>query len=212
MPEILQQNIALAIAALLVALALAWWLFHARRKTSVQLEERPDGETAPRRNQALIDAAPAAPAAPAVQPAAEVAAIEEVAPGELSAAANMNSTAAAGELADAEAGAPGSLREAMQQVPPRNAGAAPPAAGAGDAASDDLSRIKGLGPKLVVLLGEMGVTRFAQIAEWDDAEIDRVDARLGRFAGRIRRDDWVAQARLLAAGDDAGYEARFGRL
>jgi predicted flap endonuclease-1-like 5' DNA nuclease len=77
---------------------------------------------------------------------------------------------------------------------------------------DDLSLIKGLGPKLVDQLRELGVTRFAQIAAWDDAEIDRIDAQLGRFQGRIRRDDWPAQARLLAAGDSAGYEAKFGKL
>lgn len=77
---------------------------------------------------------------------------------------------------------------------------------------DDLRRIKGLGPKLVTLLAEHGVTSFAQIAAWDDADIDRIDARLGRFQGRIRRDDWVAQARLLAAEDTAGYEAKFGNL
>lgn len=79
-------------------------------------------------------------------------------------------------------------------------------------AADDLTRIKGLGPKLNAALAVLGITRFDQIAAWDDAEIDRVDAQLGRFAGRIRRDDWVEQARLLAAGDMDAYQDRFGRL
>uniref|UniRef100_UPI00197B0CED hypothetical protein n=1 Tax=Pseudopontixanthobacter vadosimaris TaxID=2726450 RepID=UPI00197B0CED len=79
-------------------------------------------------------------------------------------------------------------------------------------AADDLTRIKGLGPKLNAALAVLGITRFDQIANWDDAEIDRVDAQLGRFAGRIRRDDWVEQARLLSAGDMDAYEDRFGRL
>ena len=78
--------------------------------------------------------------------------------------------------------------------------------------NDDLLLIKGLGPKLVEQLRALGVTSFAQIAAWDDAEIDRIDAQLGRFQGRIRRDDWPAQARLLAAGDTSGYEAKFGKL
>lgn len=79
-------------------------------------------------------------------------------------------------------------------------------------AADDLTRIKGLGPKLATTLHHLGVTRFEQIAAWDDAEIDRIDAQLGRFQGRIRRDDWVAQARLLAAGDTGGFNARFGAM
>ncbi|NCP10415.1 MAG: hypothetical protein GW859_00415, partial [Sphingomonadales bacterium] len=58
----------------------------------------------------------------------------------------------------------------------------------------------------------LGVTRYDQIAAWDAADIDRIDAQLGAFQGRIRRDDWVEQARLLAAGDTAGFEAKFGAL
>lgn len=80
------------------------------------------------------------------------------------------------------------------------------------AAGDDLTRIKGVGPKLCDVLVSLGVTRFDQIAGWSDEDIDRIDARLGRFEGRIRRDNWVEQAKLLAAGDTAGYEERFGKL
>lgn len=86
----------------------------------------------------------------------------------------------------------------------------PPIAEAGG--GDDLTRIKGVGPKLVQQLRELGVTTFAQIAAWNDADIDRIDAQLGRFQGRIRRDDWREQARLLAHDDTAGYEAKFGKL
>jgi predicted flap endonuclease-1-like 5' DNA nuclease len=76
--------------------------------------------------------------------------------------------------------------------------------------TDELIRIKGLGPKLAATLGELGINRVEQIAAWTDADIDRIDAQLGRFQGRIRRDEWVEQARLLAAGDTAGFEGRFG--
>jgi predicted flap endonuclease-1-like 5' DNA nuclease len=79
-------------------------------------------------------------------------------------------------------------------------------------AGDDLTRIKGLGPKLAALLGSLGVNSFAQIAAWGDADIDRIDAQLGTFAGRIRRDNWVEQAKYLAARDMAGFEGKFGRL
>lgn len=76
--------------------------------------------------------------------------------------------------------------------------------------ADDLTRIKGLGPKLAALLGEFGITTFAQIAAWTPQEIERIDAKLGRFSGRITRDQWVEQAKLLAAGDESGFTARFG--
>lgn len=77
---------------------------------------------------------------------------------------------------------------------------------------DDLSRIKGVGPKLVALLGSLGVNTFAEIAAWSDADIDRIDAQLGAFSGRIRRDNWVEQCKFLAAGDTAGFEGKFGKL
>jgi predicted flap endonuclease-1-like 5' DNA nuclease len=69
-----------------------------------------------------------------------------------------------------------------------------------------------LGPKLSATLHGAGVTSFAQIAAWSDADIDRIDAQLGRFQGRIRRDDWVGQAKLLAQGDENGFAERYGKL
>ncbi len=186
MPELLQEYWILILVALVIGVVVAWWIFHASRRTKVELEDKPDGESAAKRNQALIDA----PAAAA---------------GAVSAAANSDDVAAAPAVADAEAGPAISPQEAP--VAPETAPPPPR-----EAAADDLRRIKGVGPKLVTLLAENGVTRFAQIAAWDEAEIDRIDAKLGRFEGRIRRDNWVEQARLLAADDIAGYEARFGNL
>ena len=62
--------------------------------------------------------------------------------------------------------------------------------------ADDLTQIKGLGPKAAAKLNEMGVMRFGQIAEWSDGDIARVDEAIqGR--GRIERDNWVGQAKML---------------
>ena len=77
---------------------------------------------------------------------------------------------------------------------------------------DELTRMKGVGPKVAALLNGLGITRYDQIAGWSDADVARVDAQLGAFKGRVTRDQWVEQARLLAAGDTAGYEAKFGKL
>ncbi|WP_448582777.1 hypothetical protein [Thermaurantiacus sp.] len=84
----------------------------------------------------------------------------------------------------------------------------PPAAGP----PDDLRQIKGVGPKLATLLGELGITRFQQIADMSEAELAALDARLGQFQGRPARDRWQEQARLLAAGDVKGFEQLHGKL
>ena len=77
---------------------------------------------------------------------------------------------------------------------------------------DNLALLKGVGPKLNVLLVSLGVTRFDQIAEWDANDVAEVDQYLGNFKGRVERDNWVDQARLLAAGDTTTFEAKYGAL
>ncbi len=65
-----------------------------------------------------------------------------------------------------------------------------------DSPADDLTEIKGLGPKAAEKLNAEGVTRLSQIAAWTDADVDRFDALInGR--GRIVRDEWVKQAKAL---------------
>lgn len=77
---------------------------------------------------------------------------------------------------------------------------------------DNLMHLKGIGPRLAKTLYDMGIGKFSQIAAWTDEDIARIDARLGPFAGRIKADRWVEQARLLAAGEVEAYEAEFGKL
>src|SRR5205809_5852784 len=78
--------------------------------------------------------------------------------------------------------------------------------------SDDLSRLKGVGPKFADALRGAGFNRFDQISSLTPTEIDRLDARLGSFAGRINRDRVVEQADYLARGDTDGFEQKFGKL
>lgn len=77
---------------------------------------------------------------------------------------------------------------------------------------DDLQRLKGVGPKLASRLHELGITRYHQLATMDPAEAAAIDDRLGAFKGRLARDRVIEQARLLDAGDIAGFEAQFGKL
>ncbi|HKL64494.1 MAG TPA: NADH:ubiquinone oxidoreductase [Roseovarius sp.] len=74
--------------------------------------------------------------------------------------------------------------------------------------ADDLKRIKGVGPKLEKLINEMGFYHFDQIANWTGAEITWVDDNLKGFKGRVSRDNWVEQARILAAGGETEFSHR----
>lgn len=65
---------------------------------------------------------------------------------------------------------------------------------------DDLKIIKGIGPALEKLCHSLGYFHFDQIAAWTPAEIAWVDDNLEGFKGRVTRDEWVAQAKILAAG------------
>jgi len=76
---------------------------------------------------------------------------------------------------------------------------------------DDLLVIKGIGEKLNALLTSLGVFHYRQIAEWTEREVAQVDAQLGQFRGRIVRDRWIEQARMLADGRLDAFEAEFGR-
>jgi NADH-quinone oxidoreductase subunit E len=69
---------------------------------------------------------------------------------------------------------------------------------------DDLKRIRGIGPRLEAMLHGMGIYHFDQIAGWTADELAWVDTHLEGFRGRASRDEWVAQARLLAAGGQPG--------
>lgn len=164
MMELVEANWPLFVIALVIGLLVAWWVFVAMRRTSVTTDTSDvldEGKGAASRNEALINAPPAA-----------------------------------------EKAVPLKTETVAEKAP----------VAAANVAIDDLSRIKGVGPKLVALLHENGVTRFAQIAEWSEADIDTIDAKMGRFEGRIRRDNWTEQAKFLAADDTAGYEGKFGKL
>ncbi|MFZ2996502.1 hypothetical protein [Sphingobium sp.] len=87
-----------------------------------------------------------------------------------------------------------------------------PAAVAPPSSEDDLLRLKGVGPKLKTLLISLGITRYAQIAQWTETDLSAIDAKLGSFKGRPVRDQWIDQAKYLAAGDIAGFEAKYGKL
>ena len=106
--------------------------------------------------------------------------------------------------ASAAADAPTSDEPAPEPAAPVTDGAEP--------TGGTITQLKGLGPKIATRLGELGITSVDQLAWLDDAEAAELDAQLGAFQGRMERDRWREQARFLAQGDRAGYEAQFGKL
>lgn len=66
-----------------------------------------------------------------------------------------------------------------------------------DDAADDLTLLKGVGPKLVVGLNKAGIYHFDQIAAWTTSEVAWVDENIAGVRGRASRDGWVDQAKSL---------------
>lgn len=77
-----------------------------------------------------------------------------------------------------------------------------------DGKADDLKMIKGVGPKLELMLNELGFYHFDQIAAWSADEVAWVDQNLKGFKGRVSRDNWVEQATTLAAGGATEFASR----
>lgn len=112
-------------------------------------------------------------------------------------------------LAEREEAAGGADAGAGTSVRHNGARAASPEAEAGAdegaAAADDLTRIHGIGPMLQNWLAGYGIERVEQIAAWDDADVARYAGMMGRMGHRIRGEDWVGQARRLAAGEQTAH-------
>lgn len=202
MTEFIAQNWIVFIIALIIGLLTAWWVWGRQGQGSGAAH---DGEDV----NASTDWLP-----------------EDGKTGE-----PLDGSAEAGAAAVASHGTPVATSadpDADKQVPPAGMGKTEPAVaafktpmpaaeGKPDIAPavgepDNLRQIKGVGPKLNTLLGELGITRFDQIAAWGPKEIAEVDGYLGNFKGRIERDNWTDQAGYLAKDDIKGFEAKYGAL
>jgi len=140
---------------------------------------------------ALVSTAATAKSAPAKSTVAKAAPAK---PAPTKASASKTATASAATKTAAAPKAPAAKKTA-------------PAAKAATGKPDNLRRLIGIGPVNEKLLKGQGVTSFAQIAAWTPADIERIEHAL-QFGGRVERERWVEQAKLLAAGD----EKEFARL
>jgi NADH-quinone oxidoreductase subunit E len=119
-------------------------------------------------------------------------------------AAKAAKPAAQAEKPAAKAAKPAEPAAPVAEKKPRTM-AAPRKAGA-----DDLKLIGGVGPKLEQTLNELGFWHFDQVAKWTAEEIAWVDSRL-KFKGRIERDDWIGQAKILAEGGETEFSRKAGK-
>jgi predicted flap endonuclease-1-like 5' DNA nuclease len=81
---------------------------------------------------------------------------------------------------------------------------------AGPSGSNDLKRIRGIGVLIEKRLITLGVRAYEDIANWTASDIDRISQSLD-FKGRIERENWVEQARILSAGGNTEFSRRVDR-
>ncbi|MFC3325313.1 proton-conducting membrane transporter [Mesorhizobium cantuariense] len=140
----------------------------------------------------------AAKAAPAKAAAAKSAAPKPAAPKPAAAKPAASKPAAATSAARSST--------APKAAPAKKAAPAPAKPASGK--PDNLRRLIGIGPVNEKLLKAQGVTSFAQIAGWTAADIKRIEDVMN-FDGRIARERWIEQAKLLAAGNEKEFAKQF---
>ncbi|MER8643010.1 proton-conducting membrane transporter [Mesorhizobium sp. M1252] len=173
-------------------------------KTRADLERRlretsaPSAKPSSSAPAALVSTAAKAKSAPAAKPTPAKPAAAKPAAAKPAAAKSAAAKPAASKPAAAKA-APKAA--ASKPAVPKKAA---PAAGK----ADNLRRLIGIGPVNDKLLKGLGVTTYAQIAGWTAADVKRIENTLN-FDGRIAREKWVEQAKLLAAGDEKEFARQF---
>lgn len=145
---------------------------------------------------------PAAPVTLAPAPAAEPVAPQAAAPVAPTPAV-VPASAAPAPVAEQ---APSEAKAALKAKAPAKAKAQPVAVGGKKpramkaprkAGADDLKKIEGIGPVLEKACNALGIWHYDQIAKWGAAEVAWMDANLKGFRGRVSRDKWVAQAKII---------------
>ncbi|MER9458391.1 MULTISPECIES: proton-conducting membrane transporter [unclassified Mesorhizobium] len=169
-------------------------------KTRADLERRlretsaPSAKPSSSAPAALVSTAATAKSAPAAKPT----------PAKPAAAKPAAAKSAAAKPAASKPAAAKAAPKAAASKPAAVPKKAAPAAGK----ADNLRRLIGIGPVNDKLLKGLGVTTYAQIAGWTATDVKRIEDTLN-FDGRIAREKWVEQAKLLAAGDEKEFARQF---
>ncbi|MDE0983620.1 MAG: NADH:quinone oxidoreductase [Yoonia sp.] len=151
-------------------------------------------------------AAKPAAAKAAAKPAAKPAAAK---PAAAKAAAKPAAAKAAAKPAAAKAAAKPAAAKAAAKPAATKAAAKPAVlAKARAGGADNLKMIKGVGPVLEKALHTTGVFHFDQVGAWTKADAEWFDDNVKGANGRVIRDGWVKQAKILAKGGTTEFSAR----
>ena len=134
------------------------------------------------------------------------------------AAARSDATATAASPVAAKPAATKAAAKPAAAKPAAKAAAAKPAAKAAAkpavlakaraGGADNLKMIKGVGPVLEKALHTTGVFHFDQVGAWTKADAEWFDDNVKGANGRVIRDGWVKQAKILAKGGTTEFSAR----
>ena len=78
------------------------------------------------------------------------------------------------------------------------------------AQQNDLKRIQGITLLLENRLHTLGVTSYEQIANWTAADVEKF-GRMIDVTGRIQREQWIEQARVLASGGETKFSSQMAQ-
>ena len=162
----------------------------------------------------VMPAATAAPAMPATTTAAPV--MAEAAPAAFMTAPMADlvpAPAKAARVAQPKTAKPVVTKVAAKPAAPKGAKAKKPDGPVRLSAprkgkADDLKEIEGIGPALEKLCNSLGFYHFDQIAGWSDADVAWVDANMKTFKGRIVRDKWIAQSKIILSEGLEAFRVR----
>jgi predicted flap endonuclease-1-like 5' DNA nuclease len=182
-----------AFVAALVALIVGAIFGMPKARVDALPEAAPEEHAAP----VMAEAAPAAPvmaafaAMPAAEPVVAQPAKAAAAPKPAKAPAAVKPAAAKPAVAK-PAAAPKPAKPKKVDGPARLTGPR-------NGRADDLKEIEGIGPAMEKLVNGLGFYHFDQLSNWSDADVAWVDTNMASFKGRIMRDKWVAQAKIIVA-------------
>lgn len=210
-----QSGLLMAILVAVLVYFLLWWLlgqlWAGDAPTSSAAAPAPEPMRAPAPMPEPATLAAAAPVVPMAEAAAPAAAVMQAPVVDAASAAAPKPRAAAKPKTAPAAAAPAAKPKAAPK--PKAPKVAKPdgpdrLSAPRKGKADDLKELEGIGPALEKLCNSLGFYHFDQIANWSDADVEWVDANMKTFKGRIVRDKWIAQSKIIVTEGLEAFRVR----